>query len=198
MEELDVKTADESAAGNLCSICQTVIVGGEFYVNCPDCQLPFHDECWKENRGCAQYGCSSASHMENKDGGPELLSTAWAGEKKCPRCGKTIKGQALKCRFCGADFDTREVLSRKKYAIREYTGDEYIASRNKVIGLFFLSASGCLSPIAVILLGMLLFKQKLGKLDYERLPATLKLLVQCAFGINCLLLLLFIIFAIFD
>ena len=41
-----------------CSICQSLITEDETPHACPSCGLVFHDECWKENRGCAAYGCA--------------------------------------------------------------------------------------------------------------------------------------------
>jgi hypothetical protein len=41
----------------MCSICQNAIEPGEELCTCRACQLPFHGECWKENRGCSAYGC---------------------------------------------------------------------------------------------------------------------------------------------
>lgn len=40
-----------------CPLCQTTIVEGEQYLNCPLCSVPYHEDCWKYNRGCAVRGC---------------------------------------------------------------------------------------------------------------------------------------------
>jgi hypothetical protein len=31
---------------------------------CPACKLPFHAECWNENRGCSAFGCSQVNVKE--------------------------------------------------------------------------------------------------------------------------------------
>lgn len=41
-----------------CPYCQTPIVAGEEMVICPQCKTPHHAECWRDNRGCAVYGCA--------------------------------------------------------------------------------------------------------------------------------------------
>src|SRR5882724_11294773 len=56
-------SADPSSAASVavsdvrCSICQCSFESGESRTSCPTCHLPFHAECWQENRGCSAYGC---------------------------------------------------------------------------------------------------------------------------------------------
>ncbi|HYG75183.1 MAG TPA: RING finger protein [Planctomycetota bacterium] len=189
--------AGTSTAGKLCSICQTGVIAGERIVYCPACNLPFHTECWKENGGCSAYGCEcTPKTTKHAEGLP--VTNAWAGEKPCPACGKTIKGQALKCRFCGASFETRDVVSKEEYLTREYEGKEYNAARNKVVGLFLLSAAACLSPLALVLNGVLIYQKEFMGIDYRRLPSTLKALVWCSVGISGFLLLLMGLMILFD
>jgi hypothetical protein len=191
--------ADASTAGRLCSICQTTIIAGERICTCPHCTLPFHGECWKENRGCSAYGCEGASKVEQKAPAVvEPVSDAWAGEKPCPSCGRTIKAQALKCRFCGAAFDTRNVITRDEFKRREYEGTEYTSARNKIIALFLLSAAGCLSPLALLLACILVSQKNLMGIDYNRLPATLKAVVVSSIGISSLLLFIMAMLVLFD
>ena len=190
--------ADASIAGKLCSICQTAVIAGEQVVSCPHCALPFHAECWNENQGCSAYGCKGAPRTAKPKVDVEQTSNAWAGEKNCPSCGRKIKGNALKCRFCGASFETRDVISRSEYAQREYEGTEFASARNKCIALFLLAASGCLSPIALILIGILVANKNFMGLDYHRLPSTLKALLLSSIGISALMLVLLLVVCIFD
>jgi hypothetical protein len=30
---------------------------------CPECNVPYHAECWQENNGCAVYGCNSGDQV---------------------------------------------------------------------------------------------------------------------------------------
>jgi hypothetical protein len=41
-----------------CTICQSPMSDEDPTHVCPSCGLVFHQECWKENRGCAAYGCA--------------------------------------------------------------------------------------------------------------------------------------------
>jgi len=60
------KTRDSTTAptDRFCSICQTEIGEDEPLTSCPGCHLPFHEDCWKENRGCSAYGCSHVNVLQ--------------------------------------------------------------------------------------------------------------------------------------
>lgn len=191
-------SAGEKLAGQRCAICQTAIVAGEVVVICPDCALPFHDECWQENRGCAQYGCASAPETVKAEAAPDAVGAVWGDEKTCPACGRKIKAQAVKCRHCGAVFETRDLIDAQAYAAREYMDGEYAKARNVVAVLFLGSASGCLSPVALVMLAVLRFGKSCLGIEYRRLPSVLKMLVNLGFGLSILLLFLFLLFAVVE
>ncbi len=44
-----------------CGICQTAIYTAEETHTCAKCGLVYHAECWKENLGCASYGCDQVN-----------------------------------------------------------------------------------------------------------------------------------------
>ena len=156
----DIFYAGSDTAGKSCAICQSTIVAGESILYCPDFGLPFHDECWKENHGCSQYGCDSAPETVKDESGAVSSSSVWGDEKDYPACGKKIKARAQKCRWCGADFGTRDLVSATEYASREYEGKEYTVARNKVVGIFLFTATGCLAPLGAIPFGVLIFRKK--------------------------------------
>ena len=190
--------ASGDISGKTCSICQTVIISGEQVVACPFCALPFHHECWKENRGCSAYGCEGAPKTTKAAATVDPVSNAWGDEKPCPSCGKSIKAQALKCRFCGASFETRDLVSKDDYSRREYDGAEYTAVRNKLIALFVLSATGCLSPFTLIIASVLIVRKNLMDIDYNRLSSTMKAIVFSAAAVSALLMFILVLTLVFD
>src|SRR5687768_8887115 len=55
-----------------CGICQSSIFPDESTTICPTCGLTFHAECWKENWGCAAYGCEQVNALKPKDEQPRV------------------------------------------------------------------------------------------------------------------------------
>lgn len=48
---------------------------------------------------------------------------AWGDTKKCPICAETIKSIAVRCRYCGTDFDTVDPLSAAEVKDRMKRGE---------------------------------------------------------------------------
>jgi len=66
------KTSDgkaSTAIQPMCSVCQCPIEDDESVRKCPDCHLPFHEECWQENLGCSAYGCPQVNALK---AGPDM------------------------------------------------------------------------------------------------------------------------------
>ena len=192
--------ADSALAGKNCSICLDLIIAGDEIVSCPFCGLPFHSECWEENRGCSAYGCKGVPDAGEKSSPVTELSVAhvWGETKECPNCGEKIKSQALKCRYCGEIFHTRDAISTMEFEQREYEGDEAARIRNIIFLLFFLSATGCLSIFILAILSFLIFGGSLGSIKFRRLSPAMKAVCYVAFGVNVFLLILLVLLVVFD
>jgi hypothetical protein len=53
-------------SARVCGICQSQILPGEVTTSCPDCSQTYHAECWRENRGCAAYGCAQVGALDRQ------------------------------------------------------------------------------------------------------------------------------------
>lgn len=53
-----VRPADDEYVGKVCPYCRFPIKPGETIVVCPECQVPHHEDCWRENGSCTTYGCT--------------------------------------------------------------------------------------------------------------------------------------------
>ncbi|MCB0722935.1 MAG: hypothetical protein KDC42_11600 [Ignavibacteriae bacterium] len=54
----------------ICGYCQSPIKNEAETVVCPGCGTPYHKDCWKENKGCAVYGCNEkAVYMQESSVG---------------------------------------------------------------------------------------------------------------------------------
>mgnify|MGYP001595768107 CR=1 FL=1 len=67
-----------------------------------------------------------------------------------------------------------------------------------MVGLFLLSAAGCLAPIAMVLIGVLIKNKVFMGIEYNRLPVTLKAGLISSLGIGSLLLLIMVFMVTFD
>jgi Prokaryotic RING finger family 1 len=142
--------ADPRAAGAVCPICQTTIGAQETSIACPACDQVHHRECWNDVGGCATYGCENAPKTEKTAVAPEPLA-AWGDTKRCPACGETIKAIALRCRYCGTDFDTVDPLTLKDLRTQVVKDERLRVTKGIVITLFVSSILvACLAPLIAI------------------------------------------------
>jgi len=64
-----------------CSICLCPIERGMKLHRCSACSLAFHADCWKENYGCATYGCANVNSLRQ---GPDISITNEAVRRSNP------------------------------------------------------------------------------------------------------------------
>jgi hypothetical protein len=164
------RPATDAEAGPFCSICQTGILAGESVGPCPACGSTFHEECWKENGGCAVYGCPRMPQTV-KDENPSFAPQSFWGQdqKVCPHCGQQIKVAAVRCRFCGTTFDTAVPMSSRE--LREKQGARPVQESLKKtsVTVFVCGIVPCLAPLTVFLGGIWFLRHRR---DIRKLPAT--------------------------
>ena len=143
--------ADDSIAGLSCPICLSAIQLGEQVHRCSECDLVHHEECWAEIGGCGTFGCKQAPPIDKSETSPQAPLTAWGDTKDCPVCGERIKSIALKCRYCGATFDTVDPLTVADLRTKAAERQKLSSVKQSVIALFAISLLGCAAPIVAII-----------------------------------------------
>jgi predicted RNA-binding Zn-ribbon protein involved in translation (DUF1610 family) len=156
-------------AGAVCQICQTGIGPDEPCVTCPQCGQVHHRECWSEIGGCGTYGCAQAPAHDKSGLAQQPITAAWGDTKRCPACGEEIKSIALRCRYCGTDFESVDPMNVHDLRRQAKRGDRLDKLKQTTTALFVGSLIGCLAPLMLILcLTMLMPRrselQKLGPL----------------------------------
>ncbi len=142
---------ENSARSSFCAICQTPIEPGAQVQTCPSCASSYHSECWGENSGCALYGCPGVPKTEGRQG-LEVAPSYWGQENKpCPACGQTILAAAIRCRHCGATFDSSRPVDAAQYRQQRQLQSQLPSLRRSAIALFIFSLLPCTAPIAAVL-----------------------------------------------
>ena len=147
---LDARELPPGQDGVLCPICQTQIAAGEPGVACPECKQSHHRDCWVEIGGCSTYGCTKAPSAEI-DGSAMPAHTAWGDNKQCPACGETIKSIALRCRYCGTDFENVDPMQLQDLHRQADRDESFKSVRKSAAAIFVVSLVGCLAPLMLII-----------------------------------------------
>lgn len=133
-----------------CAICLSPIEPADEITTCPACQAVYHAECWRENGGCAVYGCAQVPAIEKRQV-VEMPASYWGQEnKKCPSCGQEILAAAVRCRHCGTVFASARPQETAEFQQRTALSQRLPAVRRTVVLLFIFSVLSCLAPIGAV------------------------------------------------
>ena len=91
----------------------------------------------------AELTAASKLRKRRKTAAEQPLS-AWGDTKVCPVCKETIKAIAVKCRYCGSDFDTVDPLTLRDVLRKDKRRESAKGFRKTIVALFVLSLIGCL------------------------------------------------------
>src|SRR6266487_1589138 len=128
--------AAATSGGAKCGICLSPINEPEAKTACPACHAEYHAECWQENGGCAVYGCSQVPVVEKRQA-IEIPMSYWGQEnKQCPSCKREILAAAVRCRHCGATFESARPQDAEAFRQRNELSGRLPTVRRNVIVLF--------------------------------------------------------------
>jgi hypothetical protein len=139
-----------ASRGVVCPICQCPIGPAETSTTCPECRTVAHQDCWDYNGGCGLYGCARAPRPEGLDA-LEIPVSYWGQDRKtCPVCDGTILAAALRCRHCGATFQSARPEDHAAYVERARLATDEESARRKSIWLLVFALLPCTAPIAAV------------------------------------------------
>jgi hypothetical protein len=136
--------------GGLCPVCQEVADAGPGRTRCPECGNNYHAECWDYNGGCGVYGCSRAPSTEHLEA-IEIPAAYWGKEdKECPACGQTILAAAMRCRYCGATFESAAPIDSAEYGTRSESVRRRASLKTGAIWCVVLGVLPCTAPFVAV------------------------------------------------
>jgi len=184
--------------GQLCPICQSPIAADDPATFCPECKTIYHGDCWEENQGCAVYGCSQVPPKEQKSNLQIPVSYWGQQHKPCPVCQQQIQAIALRCRHCGATFQSARPEETGEFFNRLTLEKSAESAKTKAIWVFVFCALPITAPIAgiVALIWYLTKKDAINKMP-AMYSAMVKIGIWVALGFTTLIILFAILFSIF-
>jgi len=143
-----------------CPICLSSFHASELVHRCTGCDQIHHEECWTEIGGCGTFGCQRAPAAVVANDSPRAPLTAWGDTKDCPICGETIKSIALKCRYCGAMFETVDPQTAADLRRMAASSSELQSVKQSVTALFIVSLLGCAAPLVALIAAVYLIPRR--------------------------------------
>lgn len=164
-----------------CPICYAKITPNDEQTACPNCQMVYHKDCWKDNNGCATYGCRSAGCLNPPPMKIDLSSEVNVQHSSknnegyvCPKCHTKLVGGTTLCWSCGSELKNAQ-----------HNNDSL---GNGAVACIYVSSFLCSIFPAAIVCGILYYRWRK---DYPNKAARLNRHLWIAFGIQIFLCIIF-------
>ncbi|MCL2495768.1 MAG: DUF2628 domain-containing protein [Oscillospiraceae bacterium] len=98
-------------------------------VVCPECGAPLHRHCWKETGACPcadKHGADFVWVPTIAPPEPELPAQEGRPGAICPNCGENCLPDALRCDYCGADFEEFGTAMRLRFEQEQLRREQYM------------------------------------------------------------------------
>ncbi len=86
------------AENTICPYCQSTAESDGGTVTCPRCSAVHHEECWRDNGGCAVVSCEVSAEVISEGLGLVVCGSCGhsepAGSRFCGGCGRELAGSA--------------------------------------------------------------------------------------------------------
>lgn len=131
-----------------CNVCQWPIEKDERMIECKSCKHTFHAECWKENKGCASYGCDQVNIL-SKPKRPSVPTANLSAVASTPGATAGIETQAQPI----ADEAIGQIIHEEP-AVRAFAWDHALLAMAVMGSLLGILAFGVpAAVVAVVTLG---------------------------------------------
>jgi TM2 domain-containing membrane protein YozV len=114
-----------------CPYCQTGFRQEERFRECPQCHMPHHEDCWRENGGCTTFGCNGQPTARPAPAPPgdwppaadsDHIELSLDDLSRCAACGEEISVWDETCRRCGTPTSLPPSLARRHNGQARYPG----------------------------------------------------------------------------
>ena len=143
-----------------CALCQSGIAAAEATSSCPSCGAVYHRDCHEENGGCGNYGCPSVP-QDAQQAASVVAPSVWGAERKdCPACSARIRAAAVRCRHCGAMFETRDPMTIAEYQDAKHKKTHLQRLGTMAVMVLVGGVIPCTAPLILLIAPLIYWPQR--------------------------------------